>query len=98
MRGQWRCRSVERGIQRRIAGQGEEKDDRGDAQKNPDQFVQPAVLSGRENTRKILHEGTPHSPETPIPLRSDAEMPEHNDYAKKREGMPSKPRRGIKLG
>src|SRR5215510_10710933 len=52
---------IERWVKRGIADQREEKENRGDNKNEPDQLIEPPVPGGREDPRKILHEGIPHS-------------------------------------
>ncbi len=52
-----RARRIQRGVQRRITGQGQEKESRADEQQEAHQLIEPAVLGRRERTQKILHQG-----------------------------------------
>ena len=52
-----RGRCVQRWIERRIAGQREEKKGSANEQKEANQLIEPVVLRGRKNPDEILHEG-----------------------------------------
>src|SRR5580693_317559 len=47
--------AVQRWIERRIGGQSEKQEERGDAQQEPDQLIEPPVGGGREQLVEILH-------------------------------------------
>ena len=49
--------AIERRIERRIGSEREEKEERGDAQQESDQLVEPTVPGGIEYARKSLHLG-----------------------------------------
>ena len=51
--------AVERGIERGIGSQREEKKERGDAQQKADEFVESAVSAGSEDFRKKFHLAAP---------------------------------------
>ncbi len=47
--------AVQRGIERRIGCQREEKKERGDTQQESDQLIEPPVVGGSEDSIEILH-------------------------------------------
>ena len=47
--------AIERGIERRVRRQRKKQEERGDAQQEPDQLIEPPVIRGREQLVEILH-------------------------------------------
>ncbi len=58
--------AVERWIERRIGGQSEKKEERGDAQQEPDQLIEPPVVGGRKKPVEILHRRISRHARTPL--------------------------------